>query len=383
MALAEHYRVHLGAFVDDDRDWQYAAHVREICADVCLLPLRPLGAKLRSLPAFLTGSPLTIRYYADGRMSRWIEELMRRRRCSRIVLYSSAMSQYAIGDGFESARRVIDFVDVDSDKWRQYAARRRGIMAWVYRREANRLLAYDSAVAREFDVSIFVSRPEADMFRCLAGVDRQPEYVLNGVDGSYYDPDIVYPTPFPPESKAVVFTGAMDYWANVDAVDWFAAQVWPLVRSREPAALFYIVGSQPGADVLALRGAGIVVTGRVADVRPYLRHAEVVVAPMQIARGIQNKVLEGMAMARPVVATTKAAEGIDALHGKGVLIADSAVDFADQVCDVLNGAHGGVGQAARDFVQRRFDWRSASARFRELVEGEPPSVTEPVWTGVR
>ena len=404
-ALAQRYRVHLAAFVDDADDWRHAPRLRECCAELCLVPLDARRAKLRSLPALLTGAPLTVAYYRDARVSAWIQDLMRRRRIERIVVYSSAMAQYALGTPFSQIRRVIDFVDVDSDKWRQYAQRTRGPMGWVYGREARCLLGYDTEVARAFDASLFVSQVEVDCFRALAslsetdaaspptdsGLDacaepvphsvpnaastsaRRPlprlEQIANGVDHVFFAPDATRPSPYAEDRPAIVFTGAMDYWANVDAVRWFVEQVWPRLHARAPRARLYIVGARPAAEVKALANEDILVTGRVADVRPYLQHAAAVIAPMRIARGIQNKVLEGMAMARPVVVTPLGLEGIDAVHEQSVLVADQADDFADRVFDVLQGRHEALGGRAREQVLRRYQWSHASERFTALVEG--------------
>ncbi|MGB5834337.1 MAG: TIGR03087 family PEP-CTERM/XrtA system glycosyltransferase [Thiohalocapsa sp.] len=368
-ALAERYSVHLGAFVDDPNDWQYAPRLRAICANVCLVRLSPNRAKLRSVPALLTAAPLTPRYYRDARIAAWIAETMRSQQIERVVVYSSAMAQYVAGPRFSRLRRVIDFVDVDSEKWRQYAARRHGLVAWIYARESERLLEHDAAVAREFDLSLFVSRSEAGFFRSMVGSDVRSEHVTNGVDHLYFAPHAARVSPFPQGQSAIVFTGAMDYWANVDAVLWFARRVWPGIRAQAPGAAFYVVGSRPDAEIIALAADGIVVTGRVPDVRPYLQHAAAVVAPMRIARGIQNKVLEGMAMARPVVLTSAGLEGIDAADGNTVILADEPEYFAERVTELLSGRHPAIGAAARAFILRRFDWASATKRFMALVQG--------------
>ena len=161
----------------------------------------------------------------------------------------------------------------------------------------------------------------------------------------------------------------MDYWANADAVIWFCREVWPLVMAEEPRAMFYIVGSRPTSAVQALGSHQVVVTGRVADVRPYLRHARAVVAPMRIARGIQNKVLEAMAMARPVVVSAKGLEGIAARDGREVRVADEPDDVARCMLDVLRNGASGMGAAARDLVRRDYAWEANGRRFIGLVEG--------------
>ena len=366
--LAERYRVFLGAFVDDPDDWAHAEHVRGLCADLCLLPLIPRLAKLRSLPALLSGDPLTVPYYRDRRMSAWVERTLVRSDVTHVVVFSSAMAQYAAGAAADGKRRIIDFVDVDADKWRQYAARTRPPLAWLYARESRRLIAHDAAVSSEFDAGVFVSAAEAELFRRLSGTHGALCAVPNGVDAAF-SPDPGRERPFPAEEQAVVFTGAMDYWANVDAVRWFTGAVWPSVRQRVPNARFYIVGARPAPAVLALRGPGVEVTGRVADVRPYLQHAALVVAPMQIARGIQNKVLEGMAMGRVVLTTSMGSEGLDVAAGRHLLVEDDPDAFAARAVEVLRGEHAGIGPAARALVQETYTWRSAVERFVSAVLG--------------
>jgi glycosyltransferase involved in cell wall biosynthesis len=176
--------------------------------------------------------------------------------------------------------------------------------------------------------------------------------------------------PYPPGEQAIVFTGAMDYWPNVDAVAWFAEAILPRVRAAESRARFYVVGGNPTESVRRLAGdPGVRVTGRVADVRPYLRHAAVVVAPLRIARGIQNKVLEGMAMARPTVVTSAALEGIRARPGSEVLLGDSPQALAAQVLAAISCTATDMGAAARERVLADFDWDRNLGGVAALLEG--------------
>lgn len=209
-------------------------------------------------------------------------------------------------------RRVMDFVDVDSAKWTQYAANKPWPLSWIYRREGVRLLALSGRWRRELDASVFVTVEEAALFRSLApeiGAERVVA-VANGVDTAYFDPARAYPNPYPAIGERVlVFTGAMDYWANIDAVESCPGGVSddPARLSREP--FLHQRAAQAAVQRLA-ELPGVRVTGTVPDVRPYLAHARLSVAPLRIARGVQNKVLEALAMARPVVATPAALEGL-------------------------------------------------------------------------
>ncbi|MDL2353701.1 MAG: TIGR03087 family PEP-CTERM/XrtA system glycosyltransferase [Pseudomonadota bacterium] len=366
--LAQRYRVHLATFVDDADDWQHVPHVQALCASSHFAPLQPLLARVRSLGALLANRSLSLDYYRDAGLRAWSAQAVRQHGIGRIVVFSSAMAQYA--EAYPQARRVVDFCDVDSDKWRQYADQKRWPMSWLYRHEARQLLAYERHVARSCDAALFVSAPEADLFRQLAPEsDARIGFFNNGVDTDYFSPLRAYPDPYPDGERAVVFTGAMDYWPNVDAVQWFAAEVLPLLRARGAELRFYIVGARPSAAVLALAQLpGVVVTGTVPDVRPYIAHAAVAVAPLRIARGIQNKVLEAMAMAAAVVVSPQALEGIAARAGTDLLLADGAVAFADAVAALLAAPDAALGRSARARVEQLYSWPANLAHIDARLE---------------
>jgi sugar transferase (PEP-CTERM/EpsH1 system associated) len=366
--LAQHYRVHLGTFVDDRDDWQHVPHVEAMCASSHFAALNPAAARVRSLGALLANRSLSLDYYRDAGLRAWTGATMREHGVKRIVVFSSAMAQYA--EAYPDARRVVDFCDVDSDKWRQYAEQKPWPMNWLYRHEARQLLAYERKVARECDASLFVSEPEAALFRELAPEsEAKIGFFNNGVDTDYFSPERSYASPYPAGQRAVVFTGAMDYWPNIDAVQWFASDVFPQLRAKFADARFYIVGARPAAAVQALaKLPGVVVTGTVPDVRPYIAHADVAVAPLRIARGIQNKVLEAMAMATPVVVSPQALEGIEAIPGTDLLLADGAAAFGAAVAGLLAERDGAIGHLARAKVEKLYSWPSNLARIEARLE---------------
>lgn len=382
LALAERFRIHLGTFVDDPADWVHTDRLQALCASSLFLPLSRRGALARATVGLLSGSALTFPYYSDRRLRRWIGERLAAGTIGHIFMYSSAMAQYAADPRSASLRRVIDFVDVDSDKWSQYALRQRWPKSWIYRREARKLARAEAEIAARFDCSLFVSAPEADLFRARldAGAARAT-HVNMGVDCDYFRciPDIA--SPYPGDRDAIVFTGAMDYWANADAVVWFAREILPLVRVARPQALLAIVGARPGIEVRQLAGRDILVTGRVPDVRPYLQHARCAVAPMRIARGVQSKILEAMAMSRAVVTTAKGLEGIDATPGRDLLAEDAPRALADAVVAVLGGAFPALGQQARRLVEQHYGWAAASARLVDIVSGDSADTDLPIPAG--
>jgi sugar transferase (PEP-CTERM/EpsH1 system associated) len=377
--LSRQFDIYLAGFIDDPADWTGADKLNEFCQEFFFRPLKPGLARCKSLSGLITGEALTLPYYADSKMQHWVSQTCATKNIKHVLVYSAAMAQFVPSDGEPFERKIIDFVDVDSDKWRQYAEQKPWPLSWLYRREARLLLDYEKELAAEFDASLFVSKAEASLFKQLSPetADRTG-YYNNGVDFDYFDPksnsESVQQSPYPAGCHALVFTGAMDYWPNVDAVTWFANQVLPALRSQHPDLSFFIVGSNPGTNVQRLaRLPGVTVTGRVPDMRPWLKHALAVVAPMRVARGVQNKVLEGMAMALPVLVSRKGLEGIDAKDGEHVLLADSVDDYLRGLNDILAGRHSGLGARARSRVQTLFDWEQSLPEVARML-AHPASI---------
>jgi sugar transferase (PEP-CTERM/EpsH1 system associated) len=368
--LSARYAIHLGAFVDDPEDWQYGDALKPYCASIKLLPLRPRRARLASLAGLLAGEALTLPYYRNRELASWAQALAADGTVTRGLAFSSAMAQFMPAG---LACRVLDMVDVDSDKWTQYAPTQRWPLSWVYAREGRKLAEWEARVAEDFDATLLVSRAEAALLQERAPQARHKIGVFeNGVDAEYFSPARDYPDPYPAGALGVVFTGAMDYWPNVDAVSWFAERIFPAVREAVPAAQFTIVGSRPTDAAQALaRQPGVVVTGGVPDVRPWLAHAACAVAPLRIARGVQNKVLEAMAMARPVVVTAQAAEGIRAEAGRDFLLAQDEAGFVQAVIAQLQARASNA--QARACILAHYDWARNMSAIDALFEGTPAS----------
>ncbi|MDR2880504.1 MAG: TIGR03087 family PEP-CTERM/XrtA system glycosyltransferase [Azoarcus sp.] len=354
--LRKRFRIHLGAFVDDPDDWQYEGLVRESFASVRLLALSRTRGLSRSSAGLMSGEALSVAYYRDAELQQWVDARLRAG-VRRAFVFSSAMARFLMDA--RQCVRMMHFADIDSDKWRQYSATSRWPLSWVYAREARRLLQWERAVAARFEHSFFVSDAEAADFRRMAPESAARVGVLsNGVDSDYFSPERSYDNPFPDDASRVVFTGAMDYRPNADAVIWFAREVMPILASVHGEFRFCIVGSRPSQDVLDLASdPRVQVTGRVEDVRPYMAHARVLVAPLRIARGIQNKVLEAMAMAKTVVCSPQALEGIEAKPGQDLLLAAEPEAFAQRCADVLQGRVE-LGSQARRCMVARYDWNA-------------------------
>jgi sugar transferase (PEP-CTERM/EpsH1 system associated) len=364
------HKVFLGSFIDNAEDLQYRAFLSERCAGTYFARLHPNLAVARAFSAFLTKRPLSVSYYRDRGLAAWVRQVIASEKPDYAFVFSSVMAQYVLGAAPRPRRVVVDFVDVDSEKWAEYAGRKTFPLSQIYRREAQRLLQFDRRVAAESDASIFVSEPEAELFRTRAPEVRTKVFVIpNGIDWTYFSPNNAGPKPNFSGAPIIVFTGQMDYWPNVDAVVWFSDTVLPKLREGFPNATFYIVGAKPSSAVRALsHRSGIVVTGRISDVRPFVGYADAVVAPMRIGRGIQNKVLEGMAMARPVVVTPQALEGIDAIPDAHLLLARDSDEFARCVEKAMDPVFARtIGAAARQRVVEAYGWADRLARYDQLA----------------
>jgi len=369
--LSRHYRVYLGTFTDLAGDDAHADALRSYCAELKVIPLSPLMARARCTAGLLRGEPLSLSYYRSAELQRWVDRVIDEHRIDRAVTFSSMMTMYLDRPG--GPQLVADFCDVDSHKWAQYAEGRGWPASFIYGREARTLLAFERRMAARSLACTFVTPAEVQLFARLAPECAPKLHAIgNGVDTDYFSPHAERGSPYAADELPIVFTGAMDYWPNIDAVTWFANEVMPRVVEAAPQARFYIVGMNPAATVSALVGPHVMVTGKVDDVRPYLQHARVAVAPLRVARGVQNKVFEAMAMARPVVVSSAVAQGIDAAPLSEFDVAGDAREFARKVVALMAPAVGDeMGRQARRRVVNDFDWDAQLARFGELLESAP------------
>lgn len=366
--LISKYNVYLGTFVDDTNDWKYTEKVDALCAETHYEELKPFQSKVKSVQGFLTGDALSLPYYKNQKMQNWVNDTIKTHSIKKVLIFSSVMAQFI--ENRNDVEIVVDFVDVDSDKWLQYAEKKQGIARWIYQRESKYLLAYEQKIAEIAKKSLFVSEQEAALFKALTpSLTEKIGHINNGVDVDYFSPDLKFDSLFHDEN-AIVFTGAMDYWANVDAVIWFANNVFPQILQKNPKTTFYIVGSKPTKDVLSLANENVIVTGFVDDVRPYLSFAKLVIAPLRIARGIQNKVLEAMAMGKYVVATSSAFEGIPCNEKLAISIVDDANIMANKVSELLENNFVVVSNANRDFVKEKFSWEQNVNQLSVLLNRE-------------
>ena len=367
--LAARHRVFLGTFIDNPQDEAYVDALPPFCADMHIARISPRTAKIRSLTGLFSNEALTLPYYRNAELQAWVDRTIREQKIDTAVIFSSAMAQYV--QGVPNVRTLVDFVDVDSAKWSQYAVNHRWPMSWLYRREGERLLAFERSVAQRATHSFFVTEAETELFCRSAPESRgRVDPMCNGVNADFFSPEHDLATPFKGGELPLVFTGAMDYWPNVDAVSWFATEMLPGLRQNRPNLKFYIVGRSPTPVVTALANEHVIVTGTVDDVRPYLRYAAVVVAPLRLARGIQNKVLEAMAMGVPVVASQECAGPVDAVAGRDFLTARSVEDYQRHIEDLLQSPERAatMGNAAREQVLARYSWDAHLSKIDRFLD---------------
>ncbi len=367
--LAQIAPVHVGCFGDDARDMSFAPELADIAQSHCLLP-RNRSKLVAGVSGLVKRQPMLVSMFEHPALHRWVAHVLATRPIRAVVAYSAQMAHF-VPPLKADIRFLMDFVDFDSAKYAAYGAAGSGPMAWINRREGHLLLAFEKAVAARADISAFVTEAEAALFRQASGIG--PDRVTaieNGVDLTYFDPAADHAVVQKPSAPLLVFTGQMDYRPNIEAVESFARDTLPLIRQRHSQATFAIVGRKPTDAVTALGDLpGVIVTGEVPDVRGWLAAADIIVAPLRIARGVQNKVLEAMAMARPVIASPQAAEGIDAEHGSHFLIADGTEEEAAAVDRLLGdpAQASALGSAARDRMDARYHWSATLSALPELL----------------
>jgi sugar transferase (PEP-CTERM/EpsH1 system associated) len=326
--LSTKHEVHVFCLADGRLDLDNIPGLRRYAQNVTAVPVLGWKSKLRALKAMFAGEPLSVAAFNEGELHNAIRRQFTELRPDLIMVYSCNVAQYA--EHFPQVPRIMQFAELDSSRWGQFARRSRPPLRWVYAIEQQRFFAYERHIARTFSHALVCTVTEQrDFERLIPGVP--VSLVGNGVDLDYFRSKGIAKRP-----GSIVFTGVMDYFPNIDAVVWFCDKVLPTVQHQVPEAALTICGSRPTAAVRRLaKRRGVTVTGRVPDTRPYLDGAEVFVAPMRMARGIQNKLLEALAIGLPCVASEAAAAGTVVPSGLGILATDDPEEFAVHVVRLL------------------------------------------------
>jgi len=383
--VGQGWKVHLCTLADDPSDMQYAVELLKLCASVTIEPLHSKLQKIKSLTAIFRRLPMSARYFYSENLQQRVNDILAKHPISAVLCFCSPMAEYlrrASVNPLPHGRSrhvsyIMDLVDVDSDKWEQYAKRHSAPMKWVYRLESQLLHHYERSVTEWFDAIVLVSEAEADVFRNRTGCQQKIHAVGNGVDLAY----------FHPADKETIrtnirisFCGAMNYLPNIDAVCWFAREVLPLIRQKLGEIEFWIVGGAVGDDVRSLENLpGVQVTGRVDDVRPFVWNSDLAVAPIRIARGIQNKVLEAMAMGVAALVTPQAFEGLEAEAGREIVVSPAEPEeFAAVAIELLcdHQRRQDIARNARLMVEEQYSWDGRLQVLDDLLLGSFRNISE-------
>ena len=373
--LARMAPVHVACFADDDADFAEEVELAALARTYCLVR-RTKPLVLAGLQALARRQPVSVTAFDDARVADYVRKLVETGRIGTIYVFSGQVGHF-IPDSFKG-RVVVDFVDVDSAKFAAYARDKGDLLGWIDAREARLLRDEEARLARRADVSLLVSREEATLFterltpEERLNADVRP--LANGIDSNFYDPALVNQEPriLACGVPRLVFTGQMDYPPNDAAAQRVVKRVLPLIRQQLPEASFHVVGRNPSPELMAHHGVdGAHVWGRVEEIRGWIKGADIALIPLEIARGIQNKVLEAMAMELPVVLTGESATGISAIPGHHFVVAGSDEELAGAVVDLARAPREAraMGLAARRFVVDHQSWTGTLAPLAEIMRG--------------
>lgn len=367
-SLSKRHRIHLLTLADSEVP--DLAPLEQMCERVEVFPVQRSGGFLRAALGVFTPRPLTLAFFNSAELRQRAEELARNERFDLVVVYCSAMAPYAEPFAEAGTPAVLDMVDVDSAKWRQYSRYAPLPMRPVYALEARRLQEYEASLTERFERIVLATGNETRLLKAFAP-EAKAATIPNGVDLDFFRPLDLPRSPHP----TLVFTGQMDYFANVDGMVHFSRGVFPRLRQRFPELELLIVGRSPAPAVRALDELpGIHVTGAVGDVRPFLARAWAFVAPLRIAQGVQNKVLEAMAMNVPVVCTDRVFAGLSEggfRHGRDLLAASTDRGLEESLASLLGDAQARahLAESARRRLSLAYRWTSNMDRFEEILAG--------------
>ena len=366
--LAKLAPVHVGCFAETEGDFAQESAIAGMAASHCLAP-RGRSLAAAGLAALTSRKPVSLAAFDSPSLRAWVASTLQAHPVDTIFVFSGQMGQY-VPDDFRG-RVVIDLCDVDSAKFEAYAAAGRSPRRWIDRREAALLAAEESRLAARADCTLLITDEEAALFRSRGNAGARIATLGNGIDTAFFDPQHVGACAELSKTAGphIVFTGQMDYPPNIAAAQRMAHAILPRIRAELPHVMFHIVGRAPAPEVRRLASQAVRVWGEVPDVRPYLAAADLVAAPLTIARGVQNKVLEAMAMERAVVLSPEAATGIAAADGTDFAIAADDVAFARTASALLSDRpHAlAMGAAARRFVVERQGWDAMLAPLPGVV----------------
>jgi sugar transferase (PEP-CTERM/EpsH1 system associated) len=366
--LSKFSDVYLGSAADEPWDADQVSSLEKLCKEVQVFRLHPQARWLQALNQFAVGNSATQGAFHSQQLAKQVN-IWTSQQLDAAILFCSSMGQYLGHFKVRPKKIVVDLVDVDSQKWSDYAQKSSIPKKWLYHTESVRIDRLEKRLAATVDSTIVVSSEEAQLYS-LRHPGLSAIAIGNGVDYQYFSPDCgVAPAAQPsgPASPKLVFVGVLDYLPNAQGMQWFCRDILPSIRQALPNVSLSIVGRNPPPEVQALgQLPGVTVIGPVPDVRPHVLAADIAIAPLQIARGVQNKVLEALSCGKPVVATPQAATGIECLDG--ISVADNASEWVAAIRELLNPEiYTKKSSAARKQIVQKYSWDSQLAPLLPLL----------------
>jgi len=371
--IAKRADVWLGCLADEpvsDDTWQT---LRSICRRVAIVPVDPKLRWLRAGASFLNGRTISEGAFSSSRLKHIVAEWTTQTQFDSALCSSSALAPYLQIPQLDRTPRHVDLIDVDSEKWFDYAKASGFLKRSIFQLEGKRLRRLESELSNWTNGITVVSEPEASIYRSFRS-GGAVQTISNGVDVDFFSPDTS--TPNASSQRGCVFVGALDYKPNIDGIIWFTRNVWPEINRQRPDQFLRIVGREPVPEIQKLnRIAGVDVVGTVPDVRPYLSQAAVAVVPLHIARGVQNKVLEALAMAKAVVASPDPLVGLRVEDGVQLFKAVEAEQWISRVTRLLDDAElrHEVGIAGQAYVTAHHRWEQCLEPLMRFLHLEPPT----------
>ena len=311
-------------------------------------------------------APSSMGYFHSTELKRKIDHLLATQRFDLIFVHCSSVAQYV--EHVKGIPKILDFGDMDSQKWLEYANYKPFPLSLGYTLEGRKMLWAEKRLARKFDLCTATTRAEWETLESY-GTGVATDWFPNGVDAQYFSPDERSNGDY--DTDTISFIGRMDYYPNQECMLRFCRDVWPLLRAERASTKLVIVGADPSPAIWALGELpGVTVTGSVPDVRPFVRNSALMVAPLAIARGTQNKILEAMAMGVPVVTSRAAAGGVDAEPGEHLIVAEVPHELSTAVLRVLGNSaeRARLATSGRERMLSHHAWRHSMQRLDAIIE---------------
>lgn len=357
------HKVWVSSMVRDAHEEQQGQGIAQYCHDFTMARTTEWVQKVRMVARLMTPEPSSMGYFYSAQMQKQIDQILNEQHIDLIYVHCSSVAQYVTR--VKGIPKILDFVDMDSQKWLSFTAFKSFPLNFGYWLEGSKLARAERNLTEHFDLCTTITRSECDSLDGFKP-NSPTDWFSNGVDSDYFIPNQEDYNP-----QQVSFIGRMDYYPNEQAVSYFCHQVLPLIRQQVANAEFVIVGAAPSNAVLELAQLpGVTVTGFVDDVRDYVRKSAVMVAPLSIARGTQNKILEAMALGVPVITSPLGARGIDGEAGVDFKVATDTQQYCDQVVAIMNDRQlrEQYALAGRTRIERNYSWPYVLERLDGLIQ---------------